>query len=288
MARSVFKSKEGRRAIVTCYEKVLAQAASRCPHRRHIVPTALGKTHVIEAGDATQPPLVLLHGTASNSATWLADVPAWSRHFRVIAVDILGEPGLSDDRRIILASDETSTWISSLLDTMDVTRACMVGMSLGGWMGLHFAIRFPERVEALSLIAASGLAPQRRSFIFKALPLALLGDWGMRRVNKIVCGNLELPPEAEEFMLLVGRHFRPMLEPVPVFSDGELQRLGMPVQFFAGSDDVLLHSAAAVRRLVQLLPHAQAHLLEDCGHAILDKGDEILGFLRKQIPFGQV
>jgi pimeloyl-ACP methyl ester carboxylesterase len=211
----------------------------------------------------------------------MADFPAWSRHFRVIAVDIVGEPGLSEDRRVTLASDEASTWLTSLLDTVGVARARTVGMSLGGWMGLHFAIRCPERIEALSLIAASGLAPQRRSFIYKALPLALLGDWGMRRISKMVCGDFELPPEVVEFMLLVGRHFRPMLEPVPVFSDDELQRLQMPVQFFAGRDDVLLHSAASVQRLVHLLPHAEAHLLEHCGHAIVGKGDEILQFLLK-------
>ncbi|MBN1948013.1 MAG: alpha/beta fold hydrolase [Bradymonadales bacterium] len=149
MARSVFKSEEGRRAIVACYEKVLAEAASRCPHRRRIVKTVLGDTHVIEAGDGSQPPLVLLHGTASNSATWLADIPAWSQHFRVIATDIVGEPGLSEDRHVTLASDETSTWLTSLLDTIGVARVRIVGMSLGGWMGLHFAIRLPERVEAL-------------------------------------------------------------------------------------------------------------------------------------------
>lgn len=51
--------------------------------------------------------------------------------------------------------------------------------------GLHFATRFPERVEALSLIAASGLTPQKRSFIFIALPLVMLGDWGLTRINEL-------------------------------------------------------------------------------------------------------
>jgi len=156
MAQSVFKSEQGRRAIVACYENALAEAASRLPLRRRIVQTALGDTHVIEAGDASRPPLVLLHGTASNSATWLADIPVWSRHFRVVAADIVGEPGLSEDRRITL-----------------------------------------------------------------------------------------------------------------------------PIQFFAGSDDRLVHSAASVERLVRLLPHAEAYPLENCGHAILGKSDEILGFLVK-------
>jgi pimeloyl-ACP methyl ester carboxylesterase len=164
---------------------------------------------------------------------------------------------------------------------MGVTRVRIVGMSLGGWMGLHFATRFPERVEALSLIVASGLAPQKRSFIFIALPLAMLGDWGRKQINKMVCGGTELPPEVEEFMGLVSRHFRPLIEPVPVFSDGELLRLRMPIQFFAGSKDMLLRSKASVQRLAKLLPHAEIHLLKDCGHVILGQSDEILRFLVK-------
>jgi pimeloyl-ACP methyl ester carboxylesterase len=104
MVQSVFKSEAGRRAILACLEKALAQAASIFPHRRRIVQTVFGGTHIIEIGEADHPVLLLLHGTGSNSATWMADIPRWSRHFRVIAVDIVGEPGLSAERRLTLAS----------------------------------------------------------------------------------------------------------------------------------------------------------------------------------------
>jgi pimeloyl-ACP methyl ester carboxylesterase len=279
MVRSVFRTEQGRRAIVAGYETALALAASTFPHRRRIVDTAFGGTHIMEAGADNRLPLLLLHGTASNSATWMADIPVWSRHFRVIAADIVGEPGLSADRRLTLAGEETSIWLKSLLDELGLPRVRIVGMSLGGWTALHFATRFPERVEALSLIAASGLAPQKRSFIFIALPLAMLGDWGLTQVTKMVCRGVELPKEVVEFTRLVGRHFRPLTEPIPVFRDDELLRLQMPLQFFAGSKDMLLRSEASVRRLVKLLPHAAAHLLGDRGHVILGKSEEILSFL---------
>src|SRR5512137_2415948 len=131
MVQSVFKSETGRRALVACYEKALAQAATTLPIRRRIIETALGDTHVIEAGAADNAPLVLLHGTASNSATWLGDMALWSRHFHVIAADIVGEPGLSADRRLTLASEEASNWLSSLLDQIGAARIRIVGMSLG-------------------------------------------------------------------------------------------------------------------------------------------------------------
>jgi pimeloyl-ACP methyl ester carboxylesterase len=284
VVQSVFKSEEGRRAIVACYEKAMNRASTQYPLRRRVVETVLGSTHLIEAGPEEGPPLLLLHGTASNSATWLADIPQWSCHFRVIAADIPGEPGLSEDRRLTLASEETSQWLGSLLDELGLSSVRIVGRSLGGWMALRLATRFPERVQALSLLSVSGLAPQKRSFIFVALPLTLLGDWGLKKVNRIVFGGTEIHPDVEEFMILVGRHFRPLLEPVPVFSDEELLRLTMPIQFLAGSRDALLHSEASVRRLKRLLPHAEAHLFPDCGHAVIGKADEILEFQLRSGP----
>ncbi len=284
MAQSVFKSEEGRRALAASYEKALSKASSQVPFRRRFLETALGKTHLIEAGPEDAPPLLLLHGTASNSATWLADIPQWSRHFRVIAADIPGEPGLSEDRRLTLASEEPAQWLESLLNELGLDAVRIVGMSLGGWIGLHFATRHPQRVEALSLISAGGLARPKMSFLFVALPLTLLGDWGLKKINRIVCRGVEIPPEVEEFMILAGRHFRPMLEPVPVFRDEELLRLTMPIQLLAGKKDALLPAEASVRRLKRLLPDAETRLFPDCGHAVIGKADEILTFQLRAGP----
>lgn len=283
MVRSVFKSEEGRRAIVACYERILGEAGAKYPLRRRFLEAALGTTHLIEAGPESGPALLLLQGTASNSATWLADIPVWARHCRVIAADIPGEPGQSEDRRITLASEETETWLASLLEALGLASVRIVGMSLGGWMALRFATRHPERVEALSLLSTSGLAPQKRSFLFRALPLTLLGDWGLKRINRIVFGDVEIHPDVEEFMILAGRHFRPMLEPVPVFGDEEIATLTMPIQYMVGEKDALLHSRSSVERLKKLLPHAETELL-DCGHAVIGKASEILEFQRRSRP----
>ncbi|MEW5825881.1 MAG: alpha/beta fold hydrolase [Candidatus Bipolaricaulota bacterium] len=281
MARSVFRSEEGRRAVVAYYERILGDAGAASPFRRRTVETSLGKTHLLEAGPERAPALLLLHGTASNSATWLGDLPFWAQHFRVLAADIPGEPGLSEDRRLTLASDEPQTWLRDLLDALGLSSVHMVGLSLGGWMALRFATREPERVQALSLLSAGGLAPQKRSFLLVALPLSLLGAWGLRKVNRIVCRGVEIHPEVEEFMALVGRHFRPLLEPIPVFRDEELARLTMPIQSFAGGRDALLHSAASVARIRRLLPHAEAHLIPNCGHAVIGKAEEVFEFQRR-------
>jgi pimeloyl-ACP methyl ester carboxylesterase len=100
----------------------------------------------------------------------------------------------------------------------------------------------------------------------------------------IVWGKIEIHPDVEEFMILAGRCFRPMLEPVPVLGDEELARLTMPVQLLAGKEDALLPAEASARRLQRLLPHAEARVFPDCGHAVIGKADDILRFQLRSRP----
>ena len=278
--RSVFKSEAGRREITARYEAALDRAAGAFPLMRRTLETSFGRTHLIEAGPEDGAPLLLLHGTSGNSSAWLGDIPRWSEEFRVIAADIPGEPGLSADRRLLLAREESTFWLESLLDALGLSRVRLVGISLGGWMALRFAMSRPERVEAVCALSPSGLAPARVSFLLKALPLLVMGDFGRRRVSEMVLGGVEVPEEMEELMLSIGRHFRPVAEPVPVFADEELAGFGAPLQVFAGARDNLLHAREGADRTARLVPHARVRLLPDAGHVITGVGGEIAAFMR--------
>jgi len=275
--RTIYRSEHGRRAIEGFYRRTLAAAA--VPLRTRLVETALARTHLIEAGPERGDIVLLLHGSASNSATWLGDIPIWSRHFRVIAADIPGHPGLSEARGFALSSDATAAWLDSILDELGADRVRLVGMSLGGWAALDYACRHPGRVCALSLLSPGGLTPAKRSFLFKALPLSLLGDRGSDRIQRLVFCDAEVPEPVLEFGRLVSRHYRPVTERVPVLGDAELSRLRMPVQFFGGTHDALTRAGDSAERLARLLPHAEIRLLDGRGHAIIGQAEAILSFL---------
>ena len=90
---NIYKSAEGAHAIRERYLKFLKHRPVANQHLR--VPTREGETFVVACGDETAPPLLLFHGSAGNSAMWMGDVAAWAPHFRVYAIDMIGEPGLS-------------------------------------------------------------------------------------------------------------------------------------------------------------------------------------------------
>jgi pimeloyl-ACP methyl ester carboxylesterase len=277
MQRGNFRSEEGRRLVTDFYRRVLAEAP--VPLRTRFMDTGQSRTHLIEAGPEDGEVLLLLHGSAANSATWLGDMPSWSRRFRVLAADIPGHPGLSEGRHVALSGGATAAWLQDLVDAIGQERVRLVAVSLGGWSAIEFASLHPERVQALSLLAPAGLAPVRSGFVFKALPLSLLGDWGSDRTQRLVFGQTAVPRPVLEFGRLVSRHYRPLLERPRVFTDAELGRLRMPIQFYAGTKDALIRPEASARRLARLAPHAEVHLLEGQGHAVLGQTEAILAFL---------
>src|SRR5689334_12618 len=95
-------------------------------------------------------PIVLIHGYPFNRALWTEQIPALSNSNRIIAPDLRGF-GDSD------ASSETSTMnllaedVALLMDQLEIPRATIGGLSMGGYVALAFYKKFPSRVRGLVL-----------------------------------------------------------------------------------------------------------------------------------------
>ena len=282
MTRQVYKTEQGRQIVESLYRSILDDYQT-LPFKQMFVSAAGVQTHVLRFGEPSNPPLIMLHGTASNSATWLGNVADFADTFCVYCVDIPGEPGLSEPVRFSLASQSPYEWLSQLLDQLSITSASFVTMSLGSWYALRLASRNPERVHCLTMITAGGVVPAKRSFLFKALLFMMLGELGQRMINKAIYHTTEVPSQVLEYQSIVSRHWNPITEVLPVFTDVEIQALTSPVQYFGGDHDALIDSVKTGERLRRLLPHADIHILEDTGHVIIDQFPAIKAFTEAQM-----
>jgi pimeloyl-ACP methyl ester carboxylesterase len=101
------------------------------------------------------PPLVLIHGITSSSATWDRVLPRLARRYTVVAPDLLGH-GHSDKLRGDYSIGAHANTIRDLLDEFGYGSASFVGHSLGGGVALQFAYQYPEQVDRLVLVAPGG------------------------------------------------------------------------------------------------------------------------------------
>ncbi|MEX5235253.1 alpha/beta fold hydrolase [Kocuria arenosa] len=278
--------------------------------RRH-VPTAVGRLGVLHAGVPTpgRYPLVLVHGggTDSSSISWYRLVEPLAADREVWAVDLPGF-GTSMDVAPVGGPGTMADVLAEALAALGVGPAAVCGVSMGGDVALHLALRHPERVAGLVLIASGGLVPSlgsagmhRAAWLTAQLPDRVLLPAG-RFANRFVRTALRaivkdpacLPAEVvEEFARLArdprgvlgyARYNQATLGRDRMLNDltDRVQEIGVPAMFFHGEDDPIVDPEGS-RRAAELIPRARLVLVPDCGHwAQLERHDE---FLAQVHPF---
>lgn len=275
---NVFKTPAGRQQVQQQYECLLDQWAA--DFEQLYVDTSLGKTFLLAAGDKSNPPLVLLHGSGSSAILWSTDMREYQRKYRVYAVDIPGEPGKSAENRPSLDSDAYGEWLREVFEGLGIKKAALLGISLGAWLAVKFTARYSERVSYLVLLCPSGISKQRTSFLFQAVFYALFGEKGFEKLSRKINGGQPLPEVVLAYMKLIQKHFVYRQETIPLYTDEELRRLTMPLALFVGGRDIMLHSAQTAERITKLLPHAQVRFIAEAGHSNIGNITEILQFLK--------
>jgi pimeloyl-ACP methyl ester carboxylesterase len=96
-------------------------------------------------------PLVLIHGFGLDNRLWDEQFRDYSRRFRVLRYDLrgFGQSQVPGEQAYRHADD-----LCALLDYFEMPQAVLMGLSLGGWIALNFALDYPHRVSALVLVDA--------------------------------------------------------------------------------------------------------------------------------------
>jgi pimeloyl-ACP methyl ester carboxylesterase len=98
---------------------------------------------------------VFAHGVEGNTLSWFQQVPWFARRFRVITFDHRGW-GRSECHPDALHASHFADDLRAILDAEGVTRAALVGHSIGGWTVLRAALDYPARVACLVLCSSAG------------------------------------------------------------------------------------------------------------------------------------
>ena len=184
----------------------------------------------LESGaDSGGPVVVLLHGLAGSSATWLPTMPCLGRHAHVIAPDLLGHGQSGKPRDGDYSLGAYAAGLRDLLVTLGLDRASVIGHSFGGGVAMQFAYQFPELTERLVLVASGGfgreVTPALRAATLPGTALAL------HAVTR-------LTPR------WVGRAVHRAARAVPVLSRPEMDEIARSVAAFTdrGARDAFVHT----------------------------------------------
>ena len=127
--------------------------------------------HYLEKGSGF--PLILLHGLSDDARLWIPLLPYFSENYRTIALDLRGH-GRSGKPDTPYSIQQFSTDLFELLRELDIARAHLLGLSLGGVIAQHFALEHPERLRSLMLLSTFSATDPYVRATFKKLRNSLV------------------------------------------------------------------------------------------------------------------
>lgn len=239
--------------------------------------TAEGElTHYHDLGEGS--PILFLHGSGTGvtaAANWWLNLPEISRHARCVAIDSIGYGQTVSAEGTEYGIKEWVRHAVRVLDALGIEKTWIVGNSLGGWLAFQFALDFPERLLG---IVSMGTGGAKLTKALKGHANPTLTEEGIRDTLELFVVDKELVTDE-----LVTLRYESALNDTASDRLGEvvaardrdrdavpldferLARLDVPVLLIHGMQDRVI-PVSRTWELLNVIPHADAHIFSQCGH----------------------
>jgi pimeloyl-ACP methyl ester carboxylesterase len=233
----------------------------------------------VSMGDPAGAVVVLIHGYTDNARDWVPLLPYLSPSFHLIIVDLRGH-GSSSKPECCYTRYDFAYDVKLLLDALGISRADIVGHSLGSLIAQTFAENWPEHTGRVVLISSTGGpapgAPRTAPQLDFAAEIRKLKE-PIDPDSKFMIDWWSSPtPVDPDFIRRQRRDSAaiPLTVWLAVLDQGlsdlaDLQRtlplLKSPTLLIWGGKDPIM-GAADRATLRAALPHASVHIFPDLGH----------------------
>ncbi len=246
---------------------------------------------------------ILLHGFASSIYTWREVISPLAASGKVIAYD---RPGFGLTERPLkwkglnpYGSDAQVDLLLALMNFQGIRKAILVGNSAGGSLAMLFALRYPERVQALVLVdpaiymgGGNGFLPGWITPFLKTPQMHRIGPLLVRSIqNWSYNFGRSAWHDPSRITDEIWQGYRQPLRAInwdrglweftiasrPLHLDQQLAQVKVPTLVITGDDDRIVPTADSVRAS-QAIPGAKLEVIPACGHVPQEEQPE--AFLR--------
>lgn len=246
------------------------------PSENRVVETSWTRTFVRVAGPADGPPLVLMHGAATNSVSWECNIDGLSGRFRTYAIDNPYDVGRSVYVRDARNVADYVTWMDETFTALGLTAGInLVGMSYGAWLTAKYTLVHPERVARVVLLVPA-LTVQNVRFIWVVRSLLSMlsrrlsrnfARWTLRDAYEQGPRSRRLVEEIADDGLAMSKKCvsRHVVLPTKLAA-AEWRRLTTPMLVLVGEHEKHYHPSKAVAHLARVAPHVKMEVIAGAGH----------------------
>ncbi|PAD37136.1 alpha/beta fold hydrolase [Terribacillus saccharophilus] len=271
------KSDDPKSMYFQSYDRVL-NALWPTKFSSYFLETTYGKTYIIESGDLLSPPLILLHGAKMSSTMWYPNVAEWSKQYRVICVDIVGDKNKSILEKQFLDRLSYATWLNELLESLQIDKTNIVGISYGALHTVNFLTFFPHKVnKAVIMSPAATYIPFNREFYTYAMGL-VSNEVGVKNFLKWIFNDRHTVNSHIEQQLIAGMQWKTEAptqkatqakQAFPyIFMDDELAEIQTQLLLLLGEKEVMYDPLEAYNRAKNSSPHITVEIIKGVGHLL--------------------
>lgn len=230
-------------------------------------------------GAPEAPPLLMIRGLARTSRHWGAVLEELEPSFRLVLIDNRGI-GKSGVPLLPFSTADMADDAAALLDWLDLDRASVLGVSLGGMIAQELALRHGDRVSRLVLGCTragggTGTPLDWRTALRLVAPMRFPPERAIRETAALILSpdfQRESPQVVDEWVQ-IARELPPSRRGVlyQLFAaarhdaSARLGRLRMPTLVVTGDADVLIHADNSAH-LARVIPGARLATLPGAGH----------------------
>jgi pimeloyl-ACP methyl ester carboxylesterase len=283
---SLFKSEVGKKEIFSLYDGKLAEL--NIDYKYETVETSFGKTNIIVTGDASNPPLIIVHGSNGCAPIGLETYPNLSKKYQVFAVDVLAQPNKSAETRLSMKDNSYGKWLNEIIINLDLKNVVLAGFSFGGLIILKTLLADETKVKEVFLAAPV--------FIVNGNPLKALFKifipmkryMKTKKVKYVEKFLTELFTDKDEFAIKflskVFLHFEMDFTPVPVINKNDANKIKTPITLIAAKYDLLFPGEKMIKRASKIFPSLKKTILLENSKHVQNRTDNakieslILGF----------
>lgn len=266
---SLFKTEDGRKEILSLYDQKLDQLHIDFEYLK--VDSTFGATNIIATGKASNPPILIIHGSNGCAPIALETYPNLSEKFRVYAIDVLAQPNKSAETRLSMKDDSYGKWINEIIDSLKIKNVTMAGFSFGGLVILK-TLEFDEsKIKEVYLSAPAYIVNGNP---FKALFKIFIPMKRFMKTQKVKYVERflsEVFTDRDEFAVQylskVFLHFKMDFTPVPVINTSRSHSIKTPITLFVAKDDILFPGIKMIKRASKLFANLKrVELMENAKH----------------------
>lgn len=279
MSKTIYKNEKSKSILMDLYDRELIKY--NVEFKSIYIDTYAGKTHILRAGDITNPPIIILHGIHAGAAITLNAIKGLTDKYCLYIIDTIGQATKSSETILPLKGNYLAKWLSEVLDKLELANAPFIGISYGGFLLQKLITYYPKRVSKAIFLVPAGFTNGSFKNSFKKLTIPLVSFLLFKKEKNLIKFMSAFYSEINEndvlFQKTILTGVKMDYRRPSILKKADVEKFTSPVFILAAENDIFFPATEAIKKCENLFSNFQdSYIIQDSKHIPSEKSFQII------------